>query len=112
MGVTTDGQPHDKWIGVAEVRGRPGNGRIEPGVEGAFVVVVALAMSATDFEHQVMRALAGLKLELVTIEDPELLSQRVATRKVDDDVLALADGLSRTRRVAFYEFCIFPEGTE
>ncbi len=87
------------WIGLVEVRQRPGAGVLMDR-NGAHVNVLAMAASSSGYHRAVAEALDNMGFDLVEIEDPEPLCQRRQAFEVSDDLLALAnevaqDGVTR-----------------
>ena len=88
------------WIGLAEVRQRPGASVLMDRNE-AFTNVLALADSGTGFTEAVRRALDQMGFDLVELEDPEPLRQRQQKFTVADELLSLAQCVKASGRTAF-----------
>jgi hypothetical protein len=78
------------WIGLAEVV--PSEGcRLLGEAQGAFVNVLAWAISGRDFYAKVDKAVAGLELKLTDLEDSEPFSRRSAKWEVNEEILRMVD---------------------
>lgn len=91
------------WIGLAEVRQRPGAGVLLDR-NAAAVNVLALAADAQGFTAAATSALGKLGFDLVDMEDAEPLRLRVQKYSVDEALLTLAKDVERTRRPMFGTF--------
>ena len=83
------------WIGLAEVRQRPGAGVLMDRNE-AFVNVLALAQDEATFHSAAAATLDTLGFDCVDLEDPEPLRLRVAQYVVDEKLIALAQEVRAT----------------
>lgn len=77
------------WIGLAKVRQRPGAGVLLDRNE-AYTNVVALANDEVFFRHVVADSFSRLGFDVVTLDEPEPLAQRLEAFTVSDELLRLA----------------------
>lgn len=94
---------HEVWIGLAEVRQRPGAGVLLDR-NAAAVNVLALAQEAQGFTAAATSALDKLGFDLVAMEDAEPLRVRLQTHSVDEALLALAEEVETTGDPQFGTF--------
>jgi hypothetical protein len=85
----SEARHHEVWIGLVEVRQRPGAGVMLDRNE-AFTNALARANDQTSYRQAVEHALDELGFDLVSIEDAEPLRERVANFEVAGDLLELA----------------------
>ncbi len=81
------------WIGLAHVRPKVGNNMLE-GALGAFVPILALADGIDEFVSITTMRLESYDFDVIEIEDIELFEERLSKSDVEDEIKALADGLS------------------
>jgi hypothetical protein len=102
--------PRDKetWIGLVEMKGRPGNEAFGPGQGGAFAIVLALANGPDDYRARVANAASALGLEVVEFDDVEPFAARVAAFNVNPAVRKLARRLTPNSPILFDRFHCYP----
>lgn len=91
------------WIGLAEVRQRPGAGSMLDRNE-AVTNVLALATSEEAFRTAASIALSALGFDLVTLEEAEPLDVRRQAYVVSDELLLLAAEVRDTGTARFGKF--------
>lgn len=91
------------WIGLAEVRPRPGDTLLGRAV-GAFVNVLALAPSPEGFLHLATDALNEYAFDVAAISDVERLSERIRRAGVVPYIEQLATELTPQTPVLFDNF--------
>lgn len=96
------------WIGLVEVKPRPGTDFLGSDEKGAYVTTLALAQDAKDFETVVAQALDALGLDMIGTDETELYSERIARFEVDQLVRDSAQSLSEANCVSFCTFHTFP----
>src|ERR1700730_16360523 len=96
------------WIGLAEVLVRAGNKVLPAHIMGASVNVIAFAASRYDFRRQLLEALRGAGLDLVSLEDVEPFSRRTKKYRVSPRLHRLAERVKADRKVGFGTFHTFP----
>ena len=96
-------QAAEVWIGLAEVRQRPGAGVLMDRNQ-AVVNVLALCRDEREFRAAVAVALSEAGFDLVDLEDPESLEERRSKYVVDDALLALAERVMSTGSPQFGRF--------
>lgn len=77
------------WIGLVEVRKLPGCTIIEN--KGAFVNVIAMALSAEDFEAKVRKKCDQMFMFVEEIENLEPFANRIAKHEVADELRDFCD---------------------
>jgi hypothetical protein len=90
------------WVGLANVRPRPGNQYVQD--KGAFVNVLAFAADKVTYINRIKKALDELDFDLVDIEDVEPFRIRTANHEVDETLKAAAAEAEREKGVAFGVF--------
>lgn len=103
--MTTPDEVHSAqvWIGLAEVRQRPG-AQVLMDRNHAVVNVLALSRDEREFRATVASALSAAGFDLVDLEDPESLQVRRSRYMVDDGLLLLADRVLSTGTPQFGNF--------
>jgi predicted GTPase len=100
------------WIGVVEVRPKPGvevfESAFDPTNVGAFATALVMALDETDSKTKLQNKLDLLGLDLIDFTEIDLLSERTKQYSVDREVLALADQLDEANPVGLDEFAVFP----
>jgi hypothetical protein len=81
--------PKQVWIGLAEVTQRPGAGVLMDR-NGAYVNVLALAASASEFHQTAEAALTKLGFQMVELEDSEPIDKKLEGAEGGVELLALA----------------------
>jgi hypothetical protein len=81
--------PRQVWIGLAEVTQYPGSGVLLDRND-AYVNVLALAASASEFHQTAEAALTKLGFQMVELEDSEPLDRRLEGTEGGAELLALA----------------------
>ncbi len=92
-----------KWVGFIEVRDWNGSSDLGSGVK-AFTNVMGIASSKDDFFQIVAENLKSLGLELITMEDCELLCERMQYFEVQDELVSLANEFAADKQVVFGTF--------
>jgi hypothetical protein len=83
------------WMGLAKIKAR--NYEIL-GAQNAYVNVIAIANSRSNFRKKVKQALSKMNLELKRLEEAENISERTKRSFVDKKILQLVDDLNRTKK--------------
>lgn len=96
------------WIGLADVMPQEGND-VFGDSKGAFVNVVALASSKSEFCDLVQNELAKAGFVALTIEDVEPLLDRLSMYTVSEDLLALSRQLDAAGDIRFGTFHSYRE---
>jgi hypothetical protein len=96
------------WIGLARVKQLNRAGALGD-ADQAYVNVIALARSRTDFRSQIKQALTELDLVLIRLEDPEPLAFRRSKHSIHQELRDLAKQVSRTASLRFGTFHSFDE---
>ncbi|TQV67011.1 hypothetical protein FKG94_26445 [Exilibacterium tricleocarpae] len=96
------------WLGLAEVTPKQGNDILK-GAEGAYVNVIALAISEEEYTSIVKSELLKYGFNTLAIGNIELLSDRRKTSVVDDELLDLASLINEENIAQFDEFQAFSE---
>lgn len=91
------------WIGLVEIRQCPGAGVLLDRNE-AVTNVLALANNEACFRQAVTEAFSRLGFDVVDLEDPEPLAQRLEAFTVSDDLLRLAQEVRLTSMPRFGTF--------
>jgi hypothetical protein len=94
------------WIGLANVRPRPGN-EIFDDAPGAYVNFVALADTLDDARRAVTSHFDDLRFDVREIDDLEPPDERLDRRGVSDEMLDLVTELSRSTLVVNHLFHIY-----
>jgi hypothetical protein len=94
------------WIGLADVVPQDDQAPITGA--GAFVNVVGIAVDQASFEGAVAQALDAAHLMLLTLEDVELLDERLARHSVDAEILEAADSAQKTLGIQLTTFYSYP----
>jgi len=95
------------WIGLAKVE--PIRKRTVVGkCRGAFVNVLGLAISSTQFRIRVKQAFNELGLRLRRLEDTEKFDRRIRHNAVADELKVIARALTESRQVGFGKFHNYP----
>lgn len=94
------------WIGLADVRPRPGNDVFDD-APGAYTSFVALADDRDDALRVVAFHFDRLGFETKEIEDLEPIEDRLDSHGVSDEILDLVTELSRTTAVVHGVFHIY-----
>ena len=104
-GKVTKGKTARKeiWIGLVGVTPRPGNNLIGD-AKGAYVNVLASAKSASEYTDKVERALDEVGLNLIEIENPEPLAERLSKWSVDEEIMMMAETVKKIDSVVFGTF--------
>jgi hypothetical protein len=99
----------EKWIGVAELRQRPGVQDLGPN-RGGFVTVVLFARDRLEFEDRIRVTMAEMGFDVVKVDEVEPYDQRTSTYEVDQSLRTAADRLvpASDESVAFGRFHTFP----
>jgi hypothetical protein len=92
------------FIGLAHVIANQTSTDILKGAKGAYVNVLCLAGSETEFINEAMKILNSLGLNLVDAEDVEAFNQRTIKYEVDDNLLNLAQQVNTGNRVMLGTF--------
>jgi len=82
-------QPQEVWIGLVQVSQRDRTGPLGD-ADQAFTNALALARSRTGFRSEVRKALEGLGLELLRLEEAEPMKTRMAKYKLGPELRRLA----------------------
>ena len=99
----SDSSPNRVWIGLAEVAQRPGAGVLMDR-NGAYVNVLAMATTASEFQVAAAAALAEIGFELLDLEEPEPLARRLEVSEVDANLIALAREVECSGKARFGPF--------
>src|SRR5437016_14209220 len=83
------------WIGLAEVRHRPGSGMLLDS-NAAFANALAYASSEAEYREAIAESLAAVGFDLVSVEDAEPLSTRKTEHAVDAELLEDAAEVEKT----------------
>lgn len=94
------------WIGLVEISDKPGNEILNDST-GAFVIVLASALSARDFTNKVKENIESMGLEFIQIEDVELFSERAEKNELDKNIINLAIEVIETGEIRFGDFHTF-----
>lgn len=94
------------WIGLVELSGKHGN-KILNNSTGAFVNVLASALSARDFTNKVKETIESMGLEFIQIDDVELFSERAEKNELDKNIIKLAIEVIETGEIRFGDFHTF-----
>jgi hypothetical protein len=96
------------WIGLVEVRPRPGVDRLE-GAVGAFVNVLVWTADFKQYRELALRELADSGFDVVKIEDAEPLADRLERGAVvRPELLLKAALLNKGNRVEWDSFYSYP----
>jgi hypothetical protein len=98
----------DIWIGLVEVRPRPGVRVLGRDQVGAYVTTLALAVDAENYSRVVALSLDSLGLNMIACDEIEPLSERLTRFEVEDSVREIAKCLSDNNRVEFCAFHTYP----
>lgn len=85
---------------------RPGN-NILGRAKGAYVNVLASATNAFEYTDKVKQALDEAGLNLLEIENPEPLSERLSAWTVDEEIITMAKTVRKIDSVTFGTFYKF-----
>ncbi len=104
------------WIGLVEVRPKPGNAIFE-GAPGAFSNVLCLGRDEAEYRRRVVQVFDGLGLEVAGIMDIERLDGQLRDRRPDydlpeDEIRDLAGQLSETSPVTYDTFYVYESPLE
>lgn len=99
------------WIGLVGVESHPGNDLLGD-ARGAYVNVVTLASSVSDYTDRVRAAVNELGLRLTEIENPEPLSRRTAKYAVNEEILTMANTARKLDSVTFGTFYPYEDNEE
>jgi hypothetical protein len=91
------------WIGLIEVTPNAGNESLGD-AKGAYVNVVTFATSALSFKRRVIRALSEMDMNLVEFDPPEQLRARLFAKRVDKEIIHMAETASKLDSVVFGTF--------
>ena len=91
------------WIGLVSVTPQPGNDMLGD-AKGAFVNALVLAENATEYEEQVRRALADLRLTPYDFEEVEAFSDRISKWSIGNELHLLAEEVRQTGNPRFGTF--------
>lgn len=96
-------QGAEVWIGLADVRQRPGASMLMDRNE-AVVNVVAMANTVLAFKQAIETALTDIGFDLIDLEDPEPLRVRQEQFEVSEELLRLAGDTRRDGIARFGDF--------
>jgi hypothetical protein len=96
------------WIGLVEVRARPGNDTLG-GAPGAFVNIVALATSEQSFIERVSACLEEYGFDPLDFTDVVLFEEWSQRNSAHQDIEELVALLSAQNPVQFDEFQAYEE---
>jgi hypothetical protein len=96
------------WIGLAKVSNIPGQNLLN-GAKGAYVNILAMASSSSDFKDKVKKSVIDLGLNLLHIEDVELFSERSKNYEITESIKNLAKEVSETKELRFGNFHTFDD---
>lgn len=91
------------WIGLAEVRHRPGAGVLLDR-NTAYTNALALARDSSEFEEVVREAAAKIGFDLITVEECEPLRARLVHHTISTDLEELAQEVSASGTPRFGTF--------
>jgi hypothetical protein len=91
------------WIGLIEVTPKAGNGSLG-NAKGAYVNVVTFATSALSFKKRVIGALSEMNMNLVEFDPPEQLRARLFAKRVDKEIIQMAETARKLDSVVFGTF--------
>lgn len=107
MNIQNDAKDNDNivgtWIGLAQVKPRPGNEMLGIAT-GAFVPVLALARTQDDFVNKVVAKLESYDFDVVEIDDIELCKARFKQPDISNEIIALETLLSEDNPVTLHTF--------
>jgi hypothetical protein len=92
-----------KWIGLAKVKVL-NESDIFDGYDSAFTNVVGLAKSKSAFRKAAKNKLHSMDLKLIRLEGSEPLADRLNKFKVAQEILTMANGLSKLNTAGFSTF--------
>lgn len=95
--------PGEVWIGLVEVRPRPGNVVLGQAL-GAFTNVLAWASDASDYEARVRGALAANDFDVLAVSEAEPLRERDRRTGVVQALVDLARQVTEDDAVQFDTF--------
>jgi hypothetical protein len=106
--MTTNEQVRDKevWIALLLVHQRPG-ARVLMDENDAYVQTLALASSTREYEKIVRDTLGERGFDVVEIEDPEPLSERMKSWTVDPSLLSIASQVEKSGEVGVGPFVVW-----
>ena len=81
------------WIGLVHVKARKGNDSLD-GADGAFVPMLALALSSGDFVSMSTIQLNSYDFDVIEVEDIERYEDRLKHFEVDENIKDLAHRVS------------------
>ena len=99
------------WIGLVGVISNGEDHALEVH-KGAYVNVIALAYSQSDFTEQVHSAADKLGLSVMEIEDVDEFEKRIARHHVDEELHELAAYVEESGEVAFGTFHAYDRDTD
>jgi hypothetical protein len=98
------------WFGLADVKSTDKNADVLDGAKGAFVNILALASSESDYNFLVSEVLKEYGLDLLSIEDVNPLKiLQLQGREFADELVGLKSLLSEENLVQFDEFQVYVE---
>lgn len=98
----------DVWIGLVEVRPRPGVLVLGSDQVGAFVTTLALAVDADDYALVVAHSLDSLGLNVIKCDEIGRLSERLTHFELEESVRDMAACLNENNTVGFSAFHTYP----
>lgn len=91
------------WIGLAKVNAK--NKMTFKNASSAYVNVIGLGNSKSDFRNRIKEELLQMNLSLTRLEDVEVFNNRIQSYKVDKTLYDLADELLKDgKRIKFSTF--------
>jgi hypothetical protein len=108
MSTTTNLEACAKWIGIAEVLPKNGNSLLGTAT-GAYVNVLGLASTATEFQLRVTHAMQALDFELVFIEEIRPITDEIDVAKFDETLRLRISELHEGNPVEIGSFHAFSE---
>jgi len=95
------------WIGLVNIKPKPGNTLFDKDVIGAYVNVLAQATNINEYSNEVVKMLNNYNVKLINIEDAEPLSIRRSNFNVDDNLIKLSLEVEQTGKPRFGQFHFF-----
>jgi hypothetical protein len=91
------------WIGLAHVQPKQGNELLE-GAKGAFVPVLGLASTLTEFSDALIILLESYSFNVLEVEDIELYADRIKSFNIDSELQNLVTTLNESEPIVLSTF--------
>jgi hypothetical protein len=98
------------WVGLVDLAPRPGVALFE-GAPGAFSNALAIANGPSDYRLAVERMFGALGLDVQSIDEVELMSERIGRGDAPEDLVSLSRELSSDNPSCYDTFYVY-ESTE